>query len=55
MRWFHLKSDCHQRCVVQQITMQICIACIFHAFICNSIKDPIFISNSKMQIIHHNN
>jgi hypothetical protein len=45
MRWFDPESDCGQSCHVQQITMQICIAWIFHASICNSIKGAIPIEN----------
>ncbi len=41
IRWFHPQSDCGQNCLIQQITMQICIAWIFHALICNSIKGAI--------------
>jgi hypothetical protein len=64
MRWFEPESDYGQSCPIQQSTMQICIAWIFHASICNSIKGAILIvhfcfkhniSNNKIQIIHHNN
>ncbi len=64
IRQFHPQSDCGQSCPIQQITMQICIIWIFHAHICNLIKFAIPIehfclkcnlSNSEIQIIHHNN
>ncbi len=64
MRQFHLQADCGDNYYVQQITMKICIAWIFHAPIHNLIKGAILIEhlclksnifNSKIQIIHHNN
>jgi hypothetical protein len=41
MRWFDLKNDYGQRCHVQQIIMQICIAWIFSASIFNLIQGAI--------------
>ncbi len=39
--WFHPQSDYDQSYLVQKITMQICIAWIFHDPICNLIKGAI--------------
>jgi hypothetical protein len=64
MKWLDPISDYGQSCPIQQTRMQIWIAWIFHASICNSIKGAILIdhfcfkhniSNYKIQIIHHNN
>ncbi len=55
IRWFHPQSDCGQNCPIEQIIMQICIAWIFHAPICNSIKGVIlntFASNATFLIFN---